>query len=253
MKGQHNAWPEEECVPVVLPAAFQEHLYCSPPRTLRSASCAPRSASSWEPPRPLRTAGRLPELAEASRLSSCTAPGAQCNCPGWRPALTEQTPYRPPSSQFWASDPDWRPETGLYCDSLSPPLRPDHRGWEMNQGDMTQTQNTNIKQKCETEILMKNGMGNNEKHKTWSNEQNEWNWNQLCRKNTWQRCKAKDVTLCWEIWSSSFDVSVPMGSELTRCFSVAASHSLSGSSVSWNCWVTTKMLSSCLCLTHLCR
>lgn len=191
MKGQHNAWPEEECVPVVLPAAFQEHLYCSPPRTLRSASCAPRSASSWEQLRPLRTAGRLPELAEASRLSSCTAPGAQCNCPGWRPALTEQTPYRPPSSQFWASDPDWRPETGLYCDSLSPPLRPDHRGWEMNQGDMTQTQNTNIKQKCETEILMKNGMGNNEKHKTWSNEQNEWNWNQLCRKNTWQRCKRR--------------------------------------------------------------
>ena len=149
MKGQHNAWPEEECVPVVLPAAFQEHLYCSPPRTLRSASCAPRSASSWEPLRPLRTAGRLPELAEASRLSSCTAPGARCNCPGWRPALTEQTPYRPPSSQFWASDPDWRPETGLYCDSLSPPLRPDHRGM----GNMTpRRHDTNTKHKHKTKM-----------------------------------------------------------------------------------------------------
>lgn len=142
MKGWHNAWPEEECIPVVLPAAFQEHLFCSPPRTLRLALCAPRSASSWGPLHPLQTAGRLPEPAAASQPSSCIAPGALCNQPGQHPVWTEQTPYRPLSWQSWASDPDWQPATGLYCDSLSPPLRPDHGGCGTNQRHMTQTENT---------------------------------------------------------------------------------------------------------------
>lgn len=194
MKGQHHAWPEEECVPVVLPAAFQEHLYCSPPRTLHSASCAPRWASSWGPPRPLQTPGRLPELAAASRLSSCIAPGALCNWPGWRPAWTERTPCRPLSSQFWASDPDSQPETGLYCDSLSPPLRPDHRGWEANQGDVTQTKHTHThrhKTKIWSRNLMRNGMGNNEEHKI--KVTSDWSWIQLNRSDCVIKTHGDDV------------------------------------------------------------
>lgn len=161
MKGWHNAWPEEECIPVVLPAAFQEHLFCSPPRTLHLALCAPRSASSWGPLRPLQTAGRLQEPAAASQPSSCIAPGALCNWPGQHPVWIEQTPFRPLSWQSWASDPDWQPATGLYCDSLSPPLRPDHRGvW-----DKPKTHDTNRKH-----TPNKNKQKFNKKNRIWNNE-----------------------------------------------------------------------------------
>lgn len=72
-----------------------------------------------------------------------------------------------------------------------------------------------------------------------TNVQNEGNEIQLNKTNCMIKTKSNDenddITLCWDIWSSSLDVSVPMGSELARCFSVAASHSLRGSSVSWNC------------------
>lgn len=55
-------------------------------------------------------------------------------------------------------------------------------------------------------------------------------------------------TLCWEICSSNLDVWVPMGSELASLFSVAVSHSVKGSRVSWNCCATTKIFSNCFCL-----
>lgn len=55
-------------------------------------------------------------------------------------------------------------------------------------------------------------------------------------------------TLCREICSSILVVWVPMGSELASLFSVAASHSIKGTRVSWNCCATTKIFSNCFCL-----
>lgn len=55
-------------------------------------------------------------------------------------------------------------------------------------------------------------------------------------------------TLCRLICCWILAVCVPMGSELANFFSVTDSQSDTGSVVSWNCFASTRMSSSCFCL-----